>query len=161
MKYNTEKQEITSRMRTGESAPSWRSSPETQSRATAPSSFVLRHSRRNLTSGTDRKNDAKIVSTCRFHPITGNTSYGRFRVLNAGRYESRPPPSTSSDGSYLRWPPSSIAATLKWIFCVRTRSVYRPERGLKMVSGGVTQPQAGLAIAIFVAHGSSDPMGGR
>ncbi|KAL3817869.1 hypothetical protein ACJIZ3_003774 [Penstemon smallii] len=52
------------KMTRGESGASkLRSSPETQSRATAPPSLVRRHSRRNLTSGSDRKNAAKIVST--------------------------------------------------------------------------------------------------
>uniref|UniRef100_A0A7C8ZMK7 Uncharacterized protein n=1 Tax=Opuntia streptacantha TaxID=393608 RepID=A0A7C8ZMK7_OPUST len=64
--------ELTSKIRTGDRGARFRSSPATQSRATAPSSLVLIHSRRNLTSGSDRKKAAKIVSICRLLPITGH-----------------------------------------------------------------------------------------
>jgi hypothetical protein len=50
-------------MRTGEFGGKIWWSPETQSRATAPSSFVRRHSRLSLASGVARKNEAKMVST--------------------------------------------------------------------------------------------------
>lgn len=87
-------------MRIGDSGGSWLASPETQSRETTPLSLVGIHSRRSLTSGRDRKNEAKMVSTWQFHPMKGNGLYGRVRVLRAGRIESRaaPPPMISNDG---------------------------------------------------------------
>lgn len=86
-------------MRNGESAPRRWPSPETQTRATALASSALRRSYRNLTSRTDRKNDAKIVSTCRFHPTTRCMSYRQFRVLNTS------PSCTEEDfRKTLHWP---------------------------------------------------------
>lgn len=68
---------LTSKSRIGEFSGKLRVSPETQSRVTVPSSWVLRHSRFNFTSGIFRKKAANMVSRWQFDPNTGKELYGR------------------------------------------------------------------------------------
>lgn len=131
-------------MRIGESGGSRSRSPDTQSRATAPSSFVRRHSRLSLTSGRDRKNAVNIVSTWRFQPSTGKALYGRWsRELRSGRNSSRAPPpiSTAWVGLELGMDFVVMVVVATWIEAIG-RNLSRAGEGANIVlrykSGGVS-----------------------